>query len=299
METSWRHALVWLVTALGLAGCSAASGTGATRGSAAGSGGVSLGGGGSGGGISIGSGGVGDGGSSATCAQAIDIVFVMDVSTSMGPFLDKLAAEMPLVDQAVKALNLATPPHYGLVVFVDDTQIVNAGQPYEDITPLQQQFTQWAQFTSQDTQVDGTTESFSMPENSLDALYRAAAEFAWRPAESTLRVVIHTTDDTFWQGPTTTPDGIGIAHDYAQTVGELEQASVRDFSFAAKLGGENETDDVSPGWFGAYQGMPSIPDSTGGSVFELDQVLANQVSLSSSIDGAVASVHCKPYPTPK
>lgn len=291
-----------LALLLTLAGCSAsggaedASGSGATSSAAGGSGGVTLGGGGAGGGLAVGGGGAGTAGS---CTQAIDIVFVMDVSTSMGPFLSELALEMPVVDQAVKALNLASPPHYGLVVFVDDTELVEAGQPIQDIATLQKQFTDWAQFTSQDTQIDGTTSSFSMPENSLDALSRAAQEFAWRPAESTLRVVIHTTDDTFWQGPTTTPEGVGVTHSYAQTLSLLQQGSVRTFSFASKLGGDTEQDDVSAGWFATFEGLPSIPSSTGGGVFELDQVLAKQVSLSTSISGAVAGAHCKPYPTPK
>src|SRR5688572_9919831 len=40
------------------------------------------------------------------CVQDVDIVFVMDVSTSMGPFLDKLAEEILVVDQALADLGL-------------------------------------------------------------------------------------------------------------------------------------------------------------------------------------------------
>ncbi len=245
--------------------------------------------------------GGGNGGSGADlgCTDAVDIVFVMDVSTSMGPFLSKLAEEMPVVDAAAKALNLSSAPHYGLVVFVDDTELVNGGAPYEDIGALRSQFQSWADFTSQGTQIDSNVESFSMPENSLDALYRAANEFQWRPAETTLRVVIHTTDDAFWNGPTTTPEGILAVHGYSDTVAALEQAKVRVFSFAEKWGGEDETDDVSAGWFKPFDGMATVPASTGGSVFELGQVLSNQISLSASISGAVAEAHCKPYPTPR
>lgn len=298
---STELALVALVAVL--AGCSASSsphddaptGSGAARGlGGTGAGGVGTGGVGIGG---NGSGGTGNNGS--TCTQSVDVVFVMDVSTSMGPFLQKLANEMPAVDASAKALNLGTEPHYGLVVFVDDTEVVNSGAPYQDIATLQADFESWASFTSQGTQIDPNIESSSMPENSLDALYRAATEFAWRPADQTLRVVIHTTDDSFWNGPTTTPEGVPTTHGYGETLNALQSANVRVFSFASKLGGEEEFDDVSPGWFASYLGMPAVPEATGGGVFELDQVLSNQISLATSITTSIESSHCQPYPTPK
>jgi hypothetical protein len=71
------------------------------------------------------------------------------------------------------------------------------------------------------------------------------------------------------------------------------------FSFASLLGGPFENQDVSVGWFGPYLGSPSIPDSTGGGVFKLDDVLAGGISLSTSINGAVESSLCKPYPVPR
>jgi len=247
-----------------------------------------------------GSGGIDPGNPSdaGVCVQAVDIVFVMDVSTSMGPFLQKLAAEIPVVDEAAHGLNLSTPARYGLVVFVDDTEFANSGAAYQNISALQQDFTAWASFTSDGTQIDSAIASFSMPENSLDALHRAGTEFAWRPAESTLRVVIHTTDDAFWEGPTTTPEGIATQNGYAATVEALRERQIRVFSFASKWGGEDENQDVSAGWFAPFNGQESIPEATGGVVFELDQVLDNQISLSASINDAVAGAHCQPYPSP-
>jgi hypothetical protein len=264
------------------------AGAGGTSGSG-GSGGLALGG--SGGSA----GGAPDAGG---CNQAIDIVFVMDVSTSMGPFLSKLANEIQAVDTAVKALNLTVTPHYGLVVFVDDTTFANSAKPYADVTTLATDFKTWASFTSSNQQTSGGGTNSTWPENSLDALYRAAAEFDWRPAASTLRIVIHTTDDTFWQGPTT-QDGVQILHDYQGTVSALQGAEVRVFSFASKLGGPFENEDVSAGWFGPYQGMTSLPDATGGGVYELDGVLNGSISLSAAIPAAVKDTLCKPYPTPK
>ncbi len=283
--------------------CSAtdsASGTAATTGSGASGGTDNAGGTSSGGsgGLAIDAGQT-DGGDAASddCDDSVDIVFVMDVSTSMGPFLNKLAQEITAVDQAIQQLNLNAPPQYGLVVFVDDTSWSNNGQPYTDLNQLKADFQSWASSTSFNQQTSGTGYNSTWPENSLDGLYRAAAEFAWRPATDTLRMVIHTTDDTFWNGPTT-QDGVQIQHSYSETVAKLQEQKVRVFSFAAKLGGSCECEDVTAGWFSPWTGIPAIPTATGGGAWDIDQVLANQISLSDALPQAVEQSRCKPYPTP-
>ena len=289
----------WLL--LSSAACSASSeGGGAFEGDttgADGSGGSSSSGN-EGGSISVGVGVGGGSGGGASCTQNIDIVFVMDVSTSMGAFLNKLADEIPVVDAKVKEIAPQSVPHYGLVVFVDDVAVANAAAPYEDVFALQQEFSKWASFSANESQVSGIGSNTTYPENSLDALHDAATKFAWRPAAETLRIVIHTTDDTFWDGPTN-QDGVAILHGYDETVDALQQEQVRVFPFANKMGGAWEAVDVSAGWFGPYLGDPAIPDATGGSVFELDHVLQGQVSLSASINQSVIDSFCQPYPPPE
>jgi hypothetical protein len=186
----------------------------------------------------------------------------MDVSTSMGPFLSKLANEILVVDQAIKQLQLIAPPQYGLVVFVDDTRFISNGQPYTDLNQLKQDFETWSNFTSSNQQTNSTNLNSTWPENSLDALYRAANEFAWRPTTQTLRMIIHTTDDTFWNGPTSA-DGEQIQHSYAETVAALQATQIRVFSFAAKLGDQRVHGRDGRLVF-AYQGQPAIPSATGG-----------------------------------
>jgi hypothetical protein len=146
--------------------------------------------------------------------------------------------------------------------------------------------------------VNQATQNMTWPENSMDGLYRAATEFAWRPKESTLRIVIHTTDDTFWNGPTSA-DGVSIQHGYTDTVQALTDNQVRVFSFASLMGGPFETDPVGDGWFAPYGGDKSIPDATGGGVFMLNDVMSGSISLSASINGAVEGSLCKPYPVPE
>src|SRR5690606_15797206 len=58
------------------------------------------------------------------CEHDVDIVFVMDVSTTMAGFINMLADEMLAVDAAIQALDLPSPPNYGLAVFVDDALLV-------------------------------------------------------------------------------------------------------------------------------------------------------------------------------
>ena len=288
-------------------GCSASDGGGDNAsGGASASGGSSSGGSGNAGGTS-GSGGAlidaggGSGGSGAdgggVCDDSVDIVFVMDVSTSMGPFLSKLAQEILVVDQAIQQLNLKAPPQYGLVVFVDDTKFSNNGQPYTSLQQLKTDFETWSSFTASNQQVNGGGQNLTWPENSLDGLYRAAQEFAWRPETDAARMIIHTTDDTFWEGPTN-QNGVAILHGYWETLQALQAQKIRVFSFASKLGGACECLDVAPGWFGGYQGMPPLPDATGGNVWEIGQVLNNQISLSAALTDAVDNSRCKPYPPP-
>ena len=251
--------------------------------------------GGSGGGISVGGSGGQGGGSSGACNHAIDIVLVLDVSSGMEKFLKKLAGEVQPIDTAAKSLNPAVEPHYGLVVYVDDTLFVNSEQPYSNVSALQSDIETWATFSMSAKQTYGGGLDTTYPGNSMDALYRAAVEFPWRASDSSLRMVIHATDDTFWQGPAT-QDGVQIMHNYAEVTNTLKATNVRVLAFAAKLGGPLKKDDVSAGWFAPYQGMPSIPSATGGVVYDLDSVLGGAISLSNVILSAIQSSQCKPYP---
>lgn len=231
----------------------------------------------------------------STCEQDVDIVFVMDVSTSMDGFLTALANDIASVDQAIQALELPGEPHYGLVVFVDDYAILNTGTPYPDIPSLQADFNEWAAFTATNQQVNGGNQNTTWPENSLDALFVAATAYQWRPAADTLRIVIHTTDDTFWEGPST-QNGVAIQHAYDEVVTALQEQQIRVFSFAAQIGGSCECMDVTPGWSTPYSGKDAIPEATGGAAYDIDLVLAGQASLADALPDAVEETMCDPYP---
>jgi hypothetical protein len=234
------------------------------------------------------------GGKIPGCQSAIDIVFVMDVSTTMGEFLGLMADEMLAVDAAIQALELPNPPHYGLAVFVDDAALLNGGAPYPNATALRDDFIFWSNFTASNQQVGGGNGNFTFTENSLDALYLAASDFEWRPEQTTTRLVIHTTDDTFWDGPTV-GNGVPIVNGYAGTVQALQDAMVRVYSFADDIGGACECQDVTPGWSTPYMGMLPVPEATDGGVYAINEILAGSVSLTDAINTAVEESYCDPY----
>jgi hypothetical protein len=239
--------------------------------------------------------GADDGPDPMDCIEDVDIVFVMDVSTTMGPFFDKLEAEIQAVDTALQAFNLPNPPHYGLVVFVDDFTLVNAGVPYTDVNTLRADFAMWNNFTATNQQTQGGGSNSTWTENSLDPLFAAAGGFQWRPVDTTLRMIIHTTDDTFWNGPTV-GNGINILHNYAETVDILQEKHIRMFAFADLIGGQFENADVSMGFFTDFQGQPSIPMQTGGGAYNIGEVLAGITSLSDAITMSVEDSYCEEYP---
>jgi hypothetical protein len=236
-----------------------------------------------------------DDGPDEMCDQNVDIVFVMDVSTTMGPFFDKLEDEILVVHQALMEYDLPSEPHYGLVVFVDDFTLVNAGVPYTDVNELRADFAEWNNFTASNQQTKGGGFNSTWTENSLDALYAAAAGFQWRPNADTLRMIIHTTDDTFWNGPTTA-DGVDILHNYPETVDLLQSKEIRMFTFAALIGGQCDCDPVGAGFFSDFQGQPALPEQTGGAAYNIDEVLAGVQSLSTAITTSVEDSYCEPYP---
>jgi hypothetical protein len=229
------------------------------------------------------------------CLEDVDIVFVMDVSTTMGPFFDKLENEISAVHDALSAYDLPNPPHYGLVVFVDDFKLINAGVPYTDINTLKADFAYWNNFTASNQQTSGAGFNSTWTENSLDALFSAAVGFQWRPKADTLRMIIHTTDDTFWNGPTL-GNGINILHNYPDTVDILQANEIRMFTFADFIGGQCECEDVSLGFFTDFQGQPPIPGQTGGAAYNIGEVLAGITSLSEAITNSVDESYCEDYP---
>ncbi len=233
---------------------------------------------------------------SEDCYEHIDIVFVLDVSTSMGGMLQELEADIAEVwDAANDLTELDDDTHFGLVVFVDDYLVVNDGSSiYANAAGLQNDFNYWYTHTSSNQQTQSSASNLDWPENTIDALMAAGTAFAWRDMETTLRVVIHATDDTFLETPNTFSSGIQVQNSYVNTVQYLQDNEIRVASFAAHIGGSTGTTDVAPGFFTDYAGNSPIPAATSGNVFEIDQV-GSTLSLADAINDFVAEEFCSDY----
>jgi hypothetical protein len=259
----------------------------------------------------------------ANCNKDVDILFVLDVSGSMGPPLTTLKRESSLVDDALNAKALPSPQHYGLVIFVDDVQVMNGGMPYAGVDALQAELANQIDMTNANAsrQVDGTPSNLTWPENSLDALYAGATQFQWRPAESTLRTIILITDASFWDltepssgsdveaNPGLFPEQASM-HGYDETVAALRSQMIWVNTFTAKTGGPPDgmtsppshgnfrgtSVDVGIGFFEPYKGKPSIPDATGGFAWDIDDVFDGKISLATPINQSIEVHQCATYP---
>jgi hypothetical protein len=266
-------------------------------------------------------------GDGAVCEDVIDVVFVLDTSSSMGFVLEQLEAQ---IAQVVAASNQLSPDaHFGLVVFqdnewLDTTGPLADGKVHTAAATLQAAFRNYRlNYTANDRNPgDGpsgpTTQNPICEENSLDALHAAAAEFPWR-ANAT-RVVILATDDTFLEWPdnygdrdadgdTTSTDfpregNYPAARTFEETAAALRAGRVRVFSFSRLVppsilfrcgtGRRYGWDHITDGWTSPYAGHAPFPDQTDGGTFDLALVETNQLSLAATINSIVLDSFCHP-----
>lgn len=263
------------------------------------------------------------------CEEVIDVVFAIDLSSSMTFVLTKLAAEIDAVVNASNALR--EEAHFGLVPFVDNHVLDTAG-PLEGgkvhvaADTLRARFEHYRTvYTDNDRNPgDGpsgpTLQNPICEESSLDAIYAAVAEFPWR--ETATRIVILATDDTFLERPDNygdrDADGKWDKLDFpregnypaqrtlGETAAQLKSARVRLFAFTkTKAPGFLELPwcgtgrrlpwtAISDGWTTPYKGQPPLPAESSGKAFDLDLVRDGQLSLSETINNVVLESHCKP-----
>ncbi len=263
------------------------------------------------------------------CSDVVDVVFVLDISSSMIFVLDQLDAEIGLVVDA--AAGLAPEPHFGLVAFADNyaldhTGSLEGGAVHTDAASLRAAFQYHrTTYTNVDRNPgDGpggpTVQNPICEENSNDALYGAAAEFPWR--DNATRVVILVTDDTFLERPDNygDRDGDGLTDktdfpregDYpaertmAETVEALQTERARVFSFTRLVepfifdplrcgtGRRLPWASISDGWSTPYNGGAPIPEQTDGANFDLEQVRSGSLSLAETINQVVLDSYCSP-----
>lgn len=263
------------------------------------------------------------------CQEVIDVVFALDLSSSMSFVLDKLSAE---IDVVVAAANrIKEDAHFGLVPFVDNfildtTGPLEGGAVHTDAAALRARFEHYRSvYTAHDRNpADGpngpTQQNPICEENALDPIYAAATAFPWR--ETATRIIIVATDDTFLERPDNYGDRDGdgkwdkldfpregnypAQRTATETAAALKDHKVRLFSFTKTkppglfdpptCGTGRRFPDwpVSDGWTTPYKGQPPLPAESSGKAFDLDLVRDGQLSLSETINNVVLESHCKP-----
>lgn len=261
-----------------------------------------------------------------TCTEDIDVVLVLDVSSSMGFVLDKLGQEF---DKVVDASNkLKQGASFGLVVYVDNAALSatgdqSGGKIHTGASTLKAAFSNaQSTYTSPnrnpgDGPTGPTTQNPICEENALDALSMAAKDYPWR--SNAAHVVILATDDTFLEGGDNYGDRDGDGKtdktDYPregnypakstfdETIAALKAAKIRVFSFSPSkapgilsgCGTGRRTTEPEPfklGWSKAWKGKAPIPEQTGGKNFDLDAVRSGSLSLATTINEVVLESHC-------
>lgn len=264
------------------------------------------------------------------CTDVVDVVFVLDVSSSMSFVLEALESDVSQVVAA--AAELAPDPHFGFVGYADNHAFatggsLEGGRVHTEAATLQTAFREFLSTYTMNNRNPGdgpsgpTTQNPICEENSLDALYAAAAEFPWRP--SATRLIIIATDDTFIERPDNygdrDGDGDTTSTDFpregnypalrtmAETIEAVRAARARVFSFTrltepgpfellSRCGTPRrlEWSQVPDGWSRPYAGAMPIPASTDGQNFDLVAVRDGDLSLADTISGVVVESYCQP-----
>jgi hypothetical protein len=259
------------------------------------------------------------------CKEVIDVVFVLDTSSSMDFVLTKLEAQ--IADVVTASNMVAADSHFGLIAFQDNFALDMTGSQqavHTTAMSLQTAFRNYKNVYTANNRNPGdgptgpTTQNPICEENSLDALYAATSTFPWR-ANAT-RIVIVATDDTYLEATDNygDRDGDGLTNktDYpregnypagrtmTETVTALRAAKVRVFSFSritqpgilerCGTGRRYPWADITDGWTTAYKGMPPIPMQTDGGNYDLDLVKGGSLNLATTINEVVVDSHCNP-----
>ncbi len=260
------------------------------------------------------------------CTDSVDVVFVLDVSSSMNFVLEALERDVSRVVDAATAL--APNPHFGFVGYADNHAFAmfEGERVHTEAATLEASFREFLRtYTMNDRNPgDGpsgpTTQNPICEENSLDALYAAATEFPWR--DNATRVIIIATDDTFIESPDNYGDRDGdgdttstsypregdypALHTMAETITAIRTARARVFSFTrltppglldfrrCGTGRRKDWSQVADGWSRPYDGATPIPESTDGRNFDLVAVREGSLSLADTISEVVVESYCQP-----
>ncbi len=240
-----------------------------------------------------------------TCAAPLDVVLVIDVSTSMAGELAAIGAGVTSLWET--AHELSNDAQISLVVFVDDALAVDGRppfaldggcQPFTTPEDLATQLAAWQMFCATNQSPVSHIQNHDCVENSLDALM-AASMCPLRTGST--RVLVHVTDDTFAERPAVLSGewggGVHVQFNYVEATTALVDRGFRVGVFAETGVGDDcgagRSPDVGRGFSGPFGTMPSLPEATAGRFWDLREVRAGRLDMASEIETFLRSVHCR------
>ncbi|RMG94778.1 MAG: VWA domain-containing protein [Deltaproteobacteria bacterium] len=208
------------------------------------------------------------------------VVFVLDVSTTMNTALPAVLESADAVGRALGAHGTVAPAdvaklpegvELGVVAYVDDAVLVRPGAPWarsmHELAPWLGPILARA---AGNAQLTTDTPNHDWPENALDALHLAATGLAWDRRDDTARFAVWVTDDGFADAGTMLSAHVPVRHGYAETISALGERGVKVLAFAARRGGPSEDEDVEAGIFAPWHDMRPIPEATSGGALPID-----------------------------
>lgn len=232
------------------------------------------------------------------CSDPLDLVIVLDVSSSMTDDVARLRDLAPALFEA--ATEASTAAQISLVVFVDDAQTVADCAPFSDGAALAAELDQWRVFTATNQSPVSHIPNVDCAENSLDAIAAAVSECSWRTGS---RVILHITDDTFAERPTVLSGPFGPGILVASTYLEVSDALVHQRTHlvalaadgaGASCGGPMTSPDVGRGFHEPFGTDASLPERTGGEAYDLRAMRDGTFELVPALSAYLARTACAP-----
>ncbi len=214
-------------------------------------------------------------------AEPLDLVFVIDVSTTM--------AELGGFRRAVQDLFALVEGNrldarFGLATFENDVRVHRNGaflgrEAFLDELDSQLVEGSWVP----DPELPRQLLNFELAENSLDALHRAATDFEWRSGAR--HVVFLVTDGTFLDPPAVYSDGTRAIYSYEEVSEALRAHGIQLLSVHSR--------DHARGLSDAYAGRPALVELTGGSWYEIAKLGSGRLKLDALLGEVVAGRSCR------